>query len=51
MIKENIHKIFYLIQNNKFLIQKFPDNNEFININNQDDYKESLIYINKTYNK
>lgn len=51
MIEENIHKIFYLIKNNKFLIQKFPDNNEFININNQDDYKKSLIYIKKTYNK
>jgi len=50
MIKKNIHKIFYLIQNNKFLIHKFPNNDEFLNINNQDDYKESLIYINKTYN-
>ena len=50
MIRNDIHKIFYLIKNNKYNIIEFPNNNEFMNINNKDEYKESLNYINKSNN-
>ena len=45
MIETDIHKINYLIKNNNYNIVKFSDNSEFININNQDEYQESLEYI------
>ncbi|RXJ85172.1 molybdenum cofactor guanylyltransferase MobA [Arcobacter cloacae] len=50
MINQDIHKINYLIKQNKFKIIDFPIDNEFMNINNPDDYKKSLSYINKIYN-
>ncbi|MDY0052790.1 MAG: molybdenum cofactor guanylyltransferase MobA [Aliarcobacter sp.] len=50
MIESDIHKIGYLIKNNNTWIQEFLNNDEFININNKDDYTESLIYISKTNN-
>jgi molybdenum cofactor guanylyltransferase len=50
MIENDIHKIGYLIKNNNSKIVTFPDNNEFININNQDDYKKSKLYISKYNN-
>ena len=49
MIKNDIHKINYLINNNNYKIIKFPKNSEFININNQNEYLESLRYI-SSYN-
>lgn len=50
MVKEEIHKINYLIKQNKFKIIEFPNNDEFMNINNPDDYNKSLNHINKNYN-
>jgi molybdenum cofactor guanylyltransferase len=50
MIENDIHKIGYLIKNNNTKIIKFPDDNEFININNQDDYNKSKKYISKYNN-
>lgn len=50
MIKDDIHKIFYLIKNNNHKILQFTNNEEFININNKNEYEESCKYINKTYN-
>ncbi len=45
MIDEDIHKIGYLIKNNKFKIVEFKDNDEFLNINNKIDYEKSFKYI------
>ncbi len=45
MIENDIHKINYLIKNNNYKIINFSNNSEFININNQDEYQESLVYI------
>ncbi len=52
MIGNNIHKIGYLIKNNKFKILEFPNDSEFININNKNDYEKALSYIriNNNYN-
>lgn len=50
MLKNDIHKIGYLIKNNKYKIVQFQDDDEFININNKNDYEESLGYISKYNN-
>ena len=50
MITNDIHKINHLIKNNKYKIIKFNNNNEFMNLNNKNDYFESLNYINKNNN-
>ena len=50
MIINDIHKINYLIKNNKYNIIQFHENSEFMNLNNKDEYFESLSYINKTNN-
>ena len=50
MISNNIHKINYLIKNNKYIILDFPNNIEFMNINNKCEYEDALYYINKTNN-
>lgn len=50
MLSDDIHKINYLIKQNKFKIIEFINHNEFMNINNPEDYKKSLSYINKIYN-
>lgn len=50
MLRDDIHKINYLIKQNKFKIIEFINHNEFMNINNPEDYKKSLSYINKIYN-
>ena len=49
MIKNDIHKINFLIKNNNYKIINFPNNKEFININNQNEYQESLSYISLNY--
>ena len=46
MIKDDIHKIFYLIKNNNYKIIHFDNHDEFININNKDEYQKSLEIIN-----
>lgn len=50
MIKNDIHKIFYLIKNNKHKIINFSNDDEFMNINNKSEYLNSLFYINKNNN-
>ena len=50
MIENDIHKIAYLIRNNKFKIIHFHDDKEFLNINNKDDYEKSFEYISKYNN-
>ena len=50
MITNNIHKINYLIKNNKYIILDFPNNIEFMNINNKCEYEDALYCINKTNN-
>ena len=50
MIDENIHKINYLINNSDFIITQFPNDDEFMNINNKIEYDKSQSYINKNYN-
>lgn len=50
MIENDIHKIGYLIKNNKFKVIEFQNNDEFININNKNDYLNALEYIRKNYN-
>jgi molybdenum cofactor guanylyltransferase len=50
MIINDIHKINYLIKNNKYNIIKFHKNSEFMNLNNKYEYLESLSYINKINN-
>lgn len=50
MIKEDIHKIAYLIKNNHSKILQFDNNEEFLNINNKFDYEKSIEYISKYNN-
>ena len=50
MIETDIHKIFYLIKNNKHKIITFTNNNEFMNINNKNEYNDALVYISNIYN-
>lgn len=50
MITNDIHKINHLIKNNKYKIIEFPNNNEFINLNNKEEYDKALSYINKYNN-
>lgn len=45
MITNNIHKINYLIKNNKYNLILFQNNSEFININNKYEYEIALNYI------
>lgn len=46
MIKDDIHKIFYLIKNNNYKIIQFNNNDEFININNKNEYIKASEIIN-----
>lgn len=50
MISDDIHKIFYLIRNNNHKIVEFDNDLEFMNINNKNEYEQSIEHINKTYN-
>lgn len=50
MISDDIHKIFYLIRNNNHKIVEFDNDVEFMNINNKNEYEQSIEHINKTYN-
>ena len=50
MIEKDIHKIFYLIKNSKYKIIEFLDDDEFMNINNKNEYHKSIKFINKSYN-
>jgi molybdenum cofactor guanylyltransferase len=50
MIKSDIHKIGYLLKNNNTSLIEFPNDDEFMNINNKDDYSNSLLFIRKNNN-
>jgi molybdenum cofactor guanylyltransferase len=50
MIESDIHKIGYLLKNNNTLLINFPNDNEFMNINNKEDYSNSLEFISKNNN-
>lgn len=50
MIKNDIHKVGFLLKNLKTKEILFDDEEEFLNINHKYEYEESLKIINKTYN-
>lgn len=50
MLENDIHKINYLIRNNNHKIIEFPDNDEFINVNEYGEYLKSLKLISLNYN-
>jgi molybdenum cofactor guanylyltransferase len=50
MIESDIHKIGYLLRNNNTLLIDLPNDDEFMNINNKDDYLNSLYFISKNNN-
>lgn len=47
MIKNDIHKVGYLLKNSKTNYLNFEDDNEFLNLNTRDDYKKALDVMNK----
>lgn len=47
MLIMDIHKVNYLLENNNTKRVEFTDDNEFINLNNKDEYQRSLSIINK----
>lgn len=49
MINQDIHKIFYLIRNSKHKIIEFLNDDEFMNINNKNEYYKSISFINNSY--
>ncbi len=49
MLIMDIHKVKYLLENNNTKLIEFIDDNEFINLNNKDEYQRSLIIISKYY--
>jgi molybdenum cofactor guanylyltransferase len=50
MLQNDIHKVGYLLKNNNTQIIQFPQNDEFLNLNNKDEYFKALDIIKKTYN-
>ncbi len=50
MIESDIHKIGYLLKNNNTSFIEFPDDDEFMNINNKEEYEKSLYFISKNNN-
>lgn len=44
MIENDIHKINYLIKNSNYKIIECKNHDEFLNINEQNDYKKALSY-------
>lgn len=45
MINDDIHKINYLVKNSKFSEQIFENENEFLNINDKNDYQRAISII------
>lgn len=50
MIENDIHKINYLIKNSNYKIIECENEDEFLNINEQSDYKKALLYNNNLSN-
>ncbi len=48
MIENDIHKIFYLIKNSNHKIVHFDNYEQFININNKEEYIKSIDIINNS---
>lgn len=45
MINDDIHKVGYLLKNNTTKIIQLPNDDEFINLNNKDEYKKAISLI------
>ena len=50
MLEKNIHKVGYLLKNTEFKIVEFPNDEEFINLNNKDEYTRALSIISNLNN-
>jgi molybdopterin-guanine dinucleotide biosynthesis protein A len=50
MIEKDIHKVGYLLKNNNTKIIEFPNDDEFLNLNNKDEYNKAIRIINIDYN-
>ncbi|KAB7890600.1 molybdenum cofactor guanylyltransferase MobA [Poseidonibacter ostreae] len=50
MLITDIHKVNYLLKNNNTKYLDFPNDDEFINLNNKDEYKRALNIISKSNN-
>ncbi len=50
MLAEDIHKVNYLLKNNNTKYIDFPDDDEFINLNNKEEYQRALNIIRKANN-
>jgi len=50
MLSEDIHKVNYLLKNNNTNYIEFLNDDEFINLNNKDEYKKALNIISKSNN-
>ena len=50
MLSEDIHKVNYLLKNNNTNYIEFLNDDEFINLNNKDEYKKALDIISKSNN-
>jgi len=50
MLNDDIHKVGYLLKNNITKYIKFDNDDEFINLNNKDEYNRALSIISKTNN-
>ena len=48
MLINDIHKVGYLLKNNNTKYIEFPNDDEFINLNNKDEYKKALSIISKS---
>jgi len=50
MLEEDIHKVGFLLKNNKTNIVELPNNDEFINLNNKEEYQKAISIITSTNN-
>jgi len=50
MLNDDIHKVGYLLKNSITKYIKFDNDDEFINLNNKDEYNRALNIISKTNN-
>lgn len=45
MLKDDIHKVGYLLKNVKTIMIQFPDDMEFLNLNKKEEYQKALSII------
>jgi len=50
MLEDDIHKVNYMLKNNNTKYIDFPNDDEFINLNNKNEYKKALKIISKSNN-